>query len=309
MFETIDFLDLQNAASLIESSVDFPMEDLSPEMWDKDPKGEYTLKSEIRQQILDLVSAYPDADLMAMVQGIRIVGSMGTNQYTPDADIDVHLTLKPGVPFDAVLQKEVKDWSLGQDQKVNEHPLEVYIQDNPSQDLMSDGCYDVMTAIWCAGPKVVPADHDPYTDFSHVFDDIRASVGDADKLFGELKRDTLDYKAVSDAMGRMSSEQKEAFRDRLESKLKEIEDDIEALYSEKSGWVAARKDASKPATPEEALEDLEKSRKWKDTNATFKFIARYNYLRVINDLKRLLGDDGITSDEVDQVTDLLKGGM
>ncbi len=73
--------------------------------------------------------------------------------------------------------------------------------------------------------------------------------------------------------------------------------------------MAARKDASKPATPEEALEDLEKTRKWKDTNATFKFIARYNYLRVINDLKRLLGDNGITSDEVDQVTDLLKGGM
>ena len=157
------------------------------------------------------------------------------------------------------------------------------------------------------GPSIVADDHDPYTEFAGIFDDLKASVSGADAAFGELRRDTLDYKAVVDAMGRMDADQRSKFKDRLDTKLQEIEDDIEKLYAEKDDWVAKRRDASKPTTPEEALNDVEKSKKWRDTNAEFKFINRYNYLRAINDLQKLIKDDNaITDDEVDQVRDLMR---
>lgn len=305
MFEEFEWM-IKSHEAMEESTVDFPSKSLDPKVWK--PQGDsFVLRSNVKSLILNLLEEYPEQDLLSIAKAIRIVGSIGTNQYTPTSDIDVHVTVKDGTNITPELQKAVLVWSGEKNVKVGEHPVEIYLQDNPAQDLMSDGCYDVNSGVWCAGPTIVADDHDPYTEFADIFDDLRSSVSGADELFGELRRDTLDHKALVDAMKRMDPDQREKFKSRLESKLQEIEDDIKELYSEKDQWVAKRRDASKPATPEEALNDVEKAKRWRDTNAEFKFINRYNYLRVINDLQDLLDDDGeITDDDVDQVRDLMK---
>jgi len=305
MFENFDW-QIKTQHVLMESSVDFPSKTLDLDVWE--PQGEsYVLRSDVKALLLDQLEKYPDQDLISIAKSIRLVGSIGTNQYTPTSDIDVHVMLKDGVTFNEDLQKDVLAWSKENEILVGKHPLEIYIQDNAAQDFMSDGCYDVNAGVWCAGPTIVADDHDPYSEFAGIFDDLKVSVSGADAAFGELHRDTLDYKAVVDAMGRMDADQRKKFKGRLDSKLQELEDDIKQLYSEKDVWVAKRRDASKPTTPEEALNDVGKAKKWHDTNAEFKFIDRYNYLRVINDLQELIKDDGaITDDEVDQVRDLMK---
>jgi len=308
MFETV-YHQVHSTEVVGESSIDFPQKDLCPQVWNK--KGNsYTLRPDVKSEILKFLEEYPQEDLQSIAKSIRIVGSIGTNQYTPVSDIDVHITLKDTTSFSEELQKDVLKWSREKNHLIGKHPIEVYIQSNPNQDLMSDSCYDVKSGVWCAGPSFVEKDHDPYTNFSGVLDDLRSSVSGADELFGELRRDSLDFKAISDAMSRMDSEQKEAFKQRLESKLEEIQADIEKLYAEKDVWVKKRRDASKPTSPEEALNDVEKAKKWQDANAEFKFINRYNYLRVIDNLKKLIDDDGtITPGEVDQVRDLMKDMM
>ena len=292
-----------------ESSIDFPQEDLDVSIWDKDDQGRYTLRTVVRQKILDILSKYPDRNLRDIAKEIHIVGSLATNQYTDDADIDVH-----------VIPKDIELWSEDDVDKVikwfNEHrdefrgfieshPIEVYVQLDPNQDLMSDGCYDLSNDEWLIGPKVVPMDTDPYSDFSHIADDIRDAVESADVLLGELKRDVIDYDVIKQAMERMPGEDKEKLLLKLQDKLDEIEDDIETLYGKRKEWVDARRKASKPATPEQALEDVELAKNWKDVNATFKFINRYHYLRTIKDLQELLADEEISSDEVDKIKSIM----
>ena len=292
-----------------ESSIDFPQEDLDSSVWIKKEDGSYTPQLDIRDKIENLIRNYQDKDLLSIAEEIHIVGSIASNQYLDDCDIDIH-----------IIPKNIKDWSEEEVEEVTNwfnkhrdemdgfigsHPVEIYIQVEPSQDLMSDGCYDLLNDRWLTGPKIVPMDLDPYEDYSHILDDVKDAVEDADLLLGELKRDVIDYEVIKQAMKRMAGENKEKLLKKLQDKLSEMEDDIEALYKERGEWVDKRRKASKPATPEEALEDVKLAKRWKDTNALFKFVNRYHYLRVIKDLKELLADDEITPDEVSKIKNIM----
>lgn len=206
-------------------------------------------------------------------------------------------------------QDNVIDWFNTNRDKINgyigKHPVEVYIQLLPAQDFLSDGCYDLLNDKWLTGPRIVPMDFDPYEDYSHILDDVKDAVEDADLLFGELKRDVIDYEVIKQAMERMAGENKEKLLKKLQDKLDEMEEDIEALYKERGEWVDKRRKASKPATPEEALEDVKLAKRWKDTNALFKFVNRYHYLKVIKGLKELMADDEITPDEVSKIKTIM----
>jgi len=300
-----------------ESSIDFPQKDLDPSIWLKEDDT-YRIRPGIRRKILDVIGRYPDMDLIDTASAgisdaatIHIVGSITTNQYLEDSDVDVHIVVSKDSDFhgDEDFQNEVIQWFNDNRDEIGgyagKHPIEIYLQYNPDQDLMSDGCYDLLADEWLAGPKVVPSDYDPYEDFSHIADDLRNTVEDADKLLGELKRDVIDYKVIEQAMKQLSPDQKGLFLGRLKNKLEEIEENIRALYAKRKDWVDARRVASKPSTPEEALKDVELAKKWKDTNAIFKFINRYRYLRTIRDLEELLEDDEISSEEVDVINNIL----
>jgi len=319
VLRTMKCPDCKSNLKLEESSIDFPRKDLDLDVWNK-KDNLYIIRPEVKKKILDVIGKYPERDLVDISASeedgkwkttIHIVGSIGTNQWDDDADIDVHLIISKVIDVygDTEFQNSVMKWFNTNRESIDgfigDHPIEVYLQYDKNQDLMSDGCYSLLDDKWLTGPKIVPEDYDPYQDFSHIADDLRDVVEDADKLFGELKRDVIDYDVIVQAMEQLSPEQKELFLERLGKKLEEIEDDIETLYSKRKEWVDARKNASKPSTPEEALEDVELAKKWKDQNAIFKFTNRYNYLRVIKDLKELLKDNKISPHEVDTIKDIM----
>lgn len=290
--------------SVFESSIDFPRDGLDQALWIK--KGDtYTLKPEAKKEILKFVREYPDQNLLKLADCMHIVGSITSNQYSDEADIDVHIVPKSNEGWDEDAIRKVKVWfDKHRDEfrgYIEEHPIEVYIQLVPEQDLMSMGVYDIGQDEWLVGPSIVPEDYDPYEDFSHVADTVRAEVKDADAIFGELKRDIIDYDTIKQAMGRLSGDARQKLLDNLRGKLKELEANIEALYSERGEWVTARRNASKPKSPEHALQDVALAKKWKDANAVFKYVNRYQYLKIINDLEKLLDDGEVSPDEVDDV--------
>lgn len=302
---------------LLESSVDYPRPTLSEEVWDKSGDS-YTIKSDVKSKILDIIEQYPNRDLIDLaeeedgVPTIHIVGSIGTNQYIEETDIDVHIVVdnNDDVYGDEEYQKEVKKWfdehrdELGG--YIGSHPIEVYLQYLPEQEMMSDSVYHLINEEWIIGPKILPEDFDPYEEYSDIFDDVAQEVEDADKLLGELKRDVIDYEVIQSAVEHMSEDQKQRLKDRLQAKLNDIEDTIEELYGERKEWVEMRKQASRPETVKQAREDIGLAKKWKDTNALFKMISRYHYMKTIGDLQKLIDDDGeITDDEVDVIKDIL----
>ena len=300
--------DYELVESFNESSIDFPQESLDLAVWDK-KDNTYTLREDVKNKILNILKKYPNAPLLEIAEEIHIVGSLCTNQFLDIADCDVHIVPKNIDEWDEEEVNKVIRWFNENrddiDGRIEKHPIEVYAQLDINQDLMSDGCYNLLEDKWLIGPKIVPMSSDPYEDFSHIADDIRNTVEDADKLFGELKRDVIDFEVIEIAMERMSGEDKDRLLQKLQDKLDELEDDIEALYKEKGEWTDARRGASKPETPEQALKDVELAKKWQDVNATFKFVNRYRYMRTIADLKKILADEEVTADEVEKIKSIM----
>jgi hypothetical protein len=292
-----------------ESSVDFPMPSLDLSVWDEEQDG-YHLRDDVREKILRVLDAYEPIDLLDMAREIRIVGSIGTNLYTEDADIDVHIVPEDFSVWDDVKIKTLRKWFRDRGEQldafIGKHPIEISIQLNPTQDLLSDGAYDFLGDNWLVGPKIVSRDYDPYEDFAHVADDVRRSVQDADLLMGELKRDVIDHDVIKKAMTILPADVRQRLHLKLQNKLAEIEADIQTLYSKRKEWTDARRDASRPETPEQALQDVELAKNWQDINAVFKFIDRYQYMQVIKDLEELISDDNkVSAEDVDVIRNIV----
>lgn len=288
-----------------ESSIDFPRQTLDRQIWDENNQ----LRPEIKQHIFSVLDRYPKVSLRSIAKGIRIVGSICTNQYQDFADVDTHVEPENKEDFTTDDQTEIMKWFNDNRDAINgwigEHPIEVYLQFNPAQDLMSDGVYNIIEDKWVKGPKIVPVDYDPYEDFSGIADEIRNQVEKADELLGELRRDIVDYDVIKQAIERMSSKDRQQLQSKLQGKLQEIEDGIEDLYAKRKEWVDLRRKASKPETPEQAKEDIELARKWKDTNAIFKFINRYQYMKVIRALEGLIQDKEVSAQDVEVIKGLV----
>ena len=289
---------------LNSSSIDFPRPDLDPAVWEKED-GYYFLREKLKNKILNLLDKYPEADLLQNSREIRIVGSIGSNLYVDDTDIDVHVVPEDFSQWNEERVKQVQKWfkeNASIDTRVGNHQIEVYVQLDPRQDLLSVALYDILEDVWYVGPKIVPLDYDPYKEFSHLVDDIQSTFRGVDLGIGELRRDVIDYEVIRKAIEQLPDEQKKRLLQRLKSKLEEIERDVERLYVERGKLVNIR---FKRGTSEEAMKDVEQAKKWKDANAIFKFADRYQYLRAIGDLEELLKDGAITPSEID----IIKGTL
>lgn len=287
---------------LSESLIDFARPGLSPHVWTFE-NGEYHLSSSASKKILSVLEQVPKNFILGIAAEIHIVGSITTNLYADDTDVDLHIAPRNPDRWSEEDVDAVRVWfeqnrdSIGG--YIGTHPLEVYIQTNPNQDLLSEGVYDVKSHKWVKGPKVFSEDYNPYDDFSDIADEIRSSAEDADVLLGELKRDVIDYETITATLKKMSVEQRKKFLATLQGKLNEIEQDIEKLVSMKKEWIDARRSSSEPTSPEQAMEDVEMATKWRNSNAIFKFLSRYRYMKVIKDLGALVkGDDDLEADDV-----------
>jgi predicted nucleotidyltransferase len=291
---------------LKESSIDYPQKDLDLTIWDKTEDGLYKLKASIKEQILDVINIYPLYDLRPIIEEVRIIGSICTNLYTNESDIDVHLILKPDVKLDLEdLQVEVKRWSRNNPIYIEEHPIELYIQLNPAQDLLSGGVYNIMKDEWLKGPTLEDSSYDPYEVFNGILDTVQELAIEADISLGELRRDVIDYSIIRNAFGQLPFEYREKLKDKLQHKVEEIEDSINELLKDKKEWIAMRKTSSQPRSEKEALYDVELSKRWGNANATFKFLNRYNYIKVISQLEQMMKDDNIDTEEMDDIKNLL----
>lgn len=302
---------------LAESTIDFPQEDLDKGIWDK-VDGMYTIKEDVKANIYNILSQYPDFSLGRLADAIHITGSIGTNQYTESTDIDIHILPDvekfkqvTGARTDKeleVAQQKVKKWFVNHvpEFTVNTHPVEVYIQLVPKQELISDAVYSLKTDEWVRGPGLVDFDFDPYSTYADILKEMQSGMKDFDKLIGELKRDVIDYEVFKKAIAKLPRDVKQELLAKLRAKLVEIEDSIDKLLDKKQDYVDMRKQSSRPDNPELALKDAKYAKRWRDTNVMFKFINRYQYLKVATELENMLKDDDKISDEdVNKISSLL----
>ena len=305
--DVTELVSTRKGRSVRESTIDFPQSSLDMAIWDK-TNDSYKIKPSVKKIILDTLKKYTKINLEEMADEIHVTGSSGTNQYLSDTDLDIHLVVDENkIDNSAAVQGEVFKF-FRQDENIvhiGQHPIEVYLQFNPKQELLSEALYNLLTDKWIIGPKILPESYDPYDDFSDVLDDVKELAEEADEELGELRRDMVDYDTIGGAIENLSGDSQQRLLTKLRDKLYEIESDIETLKRIKLSWINLRRESSKPVSEEEALKDVKVAKRWRDANAIFKFLSRYKYIRVISKLEQMLDDNKLEPDELNVIRQMM----
>lgn len=280
-----------------ESVIDFPKaEGLCSEVWDKavspiDGISEvYVLKPDVKDKVLKLADAVSQK---AQVNGgviVHITGSITSNSYTSNADVDVHILSRQVLDEDPeaiqkrVVQavKELKEALPHDDFYVGTHPIELYYQPNFFQDLMSVGCYDVIKQRWEVGPEMTDPSFDPYSDY---YKDIQ---NHAASLLKDIRDSILSIYEQAVALKKMQDGGKtetSTYSSTMMLLLKAIDSGTKLFDKIRQ----SRKVYSSPTSKEEALQ-FRSSRKWKIADATFKLIDKFGYTKIFKELKQLVED-------------------
>jgi hypothetical protein len=298
--------------SICESSVDFPQLILSPAVWYKTAQ-KYVLKPEVKEQIIDHLDTYKDLFFRKVVQDIHIVGSICSTQYAPDADIDIHIVpdmdnLRKVIGNKRPEEEQREIFKFFRDKKnqlfIAEHPVEVFLQLNPAQDMLSCGVYDFRRDKWKKGPDIKPMDFNPYEVYKGPMEQVKDVAKDADLDLAELKRDTVDYETIEKAIKQFPKERKEQLKNTLEKKLKEIEDGLNSLYKHRADWIKARREASTPGEDSE-LEDVKVAANFEEKNVIAKMLDKYGYHRIIKQLETEVGTE-VDDKEVETIKGIMR---
>jgi predicted nucleotidyltransferase len=280
-----------------ESSIDFPISDrLSPDIWkltsgekkSSKEKKKYTLRDDVRSAIQSVLDAVKK-ELGISIDSVHITGSLTSNLYLHDSDIDVHI-LDPELKNNdesVIANKALRSWmEAGKNAKIGKHPIELYLQRNKFQDYASIGCYDFSNDVWDTGPDILPSDYNPYEEFKDVLPEIREYGNKVAAAFDELKRDVIDFNVMS-AAKKNNGKSPEDFL--IEEKKREILDDMKKIRAIKKELVDSRHASSNPQNKKDA-DDMRSSKKWANANAMFKFFSRYGYLEDCTKVENLIGE-------------------
>lgn len=264
-----------------ESILDAPKETLDGDVWAKTAEGVFVLTDAAKLAIGTLVDFVTQRFGLKM-PSVRITGSITSNQYSKDSDIDVHisfdgLTEENQEDFNRILRAEFKenfkdihtDLSM-----IGGHPLEVYFQANPYQDLMSVGCYDFVQEMWLVGPDFRPLDFDPYSEF----------YSEDMKYVKDVIRDirSVIMECYESAVVIVNSSNEDFRNEEFGGLVSRLERGVKIFEAAKQ----CRKVFSSPKSVEDALR-MRDSRKWKVADSAFKLMDKFGYLRILKNFSKM----------------------
>ena len=162
---------------------------LNPEIWEDD-----ILKPEVLDQLLKTATAfYKNTELTAPIEDILFLGSTAGYNWTPTSDIDLHILIN----FDKIdpnkeLVKKLVDayknkWNEHHDIHINEHTVEVYIQDINEVN-RSHAVYSVLNNQWVKKPKPEAVEIDKDT----IKKKYKQFVDEIDNIINKGKLDDLN---------------------------------------------------------------------------------------------------------------------
>lgn len=277
-----------------ESVIDFPKAGLCPDVWEKvvDDTGLgdiWKLRQEVKDKLLaimqelQLAQLLPDNGLT-----IHVTGSITSNQYTENADIDLHfhsdsLQFNSNDEVDA-LNKQLR--SAYKQEFIGKHPIEIYYQDNKFQDYMSVGCYDVINDIWEVGPELVDSSFNPYAEY---YDEAKKQ---SEAMASQIRNKILSIYETAIALKKNLGTE---FGQNLRGVLLEQLASVQALYD---NIRKTRKVYSSPTSKEEALQ-FRTSRKWHIADTAFKLFDKYGYIAILKSFIQIF--DIISSSELTDI--------
>lgn len=262
-----------------ESVIDFPKETLCPEIWEKvvDQNGMnevWKLIPEVKAKMMNFIQKLVDLAKLQFPNEVHITGSITSNSYTENADIDIHIlkyTISEPVKMTQSRFVEALKTLREADKEstyIGTHPFEVYYQENEFQDYMSVGCYDFLKDEWLVGPELIDQSFNPYSEYYEEVQEKSESIANniRNTIFSIYEIAVVLKKNISTDFGNN-------IRQVFVSKLEEAK----ALYE---NIRQMRKVYSSPESIEQALQ-YRSSRKWKIADAAFKLFDKYGYMAIL----------------------------
>jgi len=134
-------------------------DELNPEVWNKNEKGNYTLKSEIQKKLLKVAEIFLDyVDIDIFVQDIVLIGSLTGYNWSDFSDFDLHIMYDfNDAGENKNLYKELfylkkTVFNAKHEIRIKGFEVEVFIQDSNEKE-KSVGSYSIMNRKWIRFPE------------------------------------------------------------------------------------------------------------------------------------------------------------
>ena len=285
---------------ITESIIDIPRRTYAPGVFDNADTKEPKIKSEIigmiMKQFTEFKKEYPILDY-------SLIGSILTKRYRDDADLDINILFD--VPKEKQEEERIRlskkylsvknpDNVQGKLIPGTKHPINYYfITDKKTyddQNKKADAVYDI------GKNKFIKRPDDFVFDIDTYIKDFNKKVQEIDVIRGELKRDIIDYDELKD----LTPNDILDLQDKINSKLEEIEDNIQQIIKIGDNVEADRRAAfDTDMTPDEIRIYGIKNRLPK--NVIYKMLEKYHYLKFYKKCKQILDDGEVSDKEIDDL--------
>jgi predicted nucleotidyltransferase len=285
---------------ITESIIDIPRRTYAPGVFDNADTKEPKIKSEIigmiMKQFTEFKKEYPILDY-------SLIGSILTKRYRDDADLDINILFD--VPKEKQEEERIRlskkylsvknpDNVQGKLIPGTKHPINYYfITDKKTyddQNKKADAVYDI------GKNKFIKRPDDFVFDIDTYIKDFNKKVQEIDVIRGELKRDIIDYDELKD----LTPNDILDLQDKINSKLEEIEDNIQQIIKIGDNVEADRRAAfDTDMTPNEIRIYGIKNRLPK--NVIYKMLEKYHYLKFYKKCKQILDDGKVSDKEIDDL--------
>lgn len=291
------------------SILDYPKPGLDLSIW----TDEGILKEAIKIIVLDTLSEFFNSkgiQLTDVVDDIVIIGSLTTYQYNSKSDLDVHSLINYEKFKDQLYEagqvlskKQIvelldKTWRKELSERCGkapntEHPIEFYFElEGELGAKKEDGIYSILKDEWLQAPRTVDLDYDIAEIYPEVIGYAEDIASEMDIEIGEIKRDIKNIEFLQETIAQLDGEKKKLFKEKLDNKVKEIEDSILEIVETGKDVIDKRK--KKEYDPES------------EANVNFKYLQRYGYLWLVKQLGKALEDKATEEVEVEDTKDVDK---
>ena len=275
---------------LLESIIDLPRKDYSRTVFDNYDTEKPVLKPVVKKMIEDQIR---DFNKVAPVIKYRLIGSILTKRYRKDADLDINVLFDVADEDKEAMSEKLREIVRevnGKNIPGSVHPVNYFVIVDRSvydkANKMADDVFDIVHDRFEKRTQSKPFDIEDYMK------EFRARVEKIDIAKGEFKRDLVDYKELVE----LDDDDIENLRDRIEGKIKELEDDINTLIDMKDNALDKRKSGFEgEMTPENIKKYGVRNRL--PNNVVYKMLEKCYYFEFINKLKEIIGDDRKLSDK------------
>lgn len=277
-----------------ESILDAVKPTLDPKVFHADANGVQILNDVVRAQIESDIAKF---DSIVPSTSSNIVGSILTKTYNDRSDIDVNVVYdKEDVdPITANRMMILLRSINGRLATGTTHPINYYLYFSDGTDYQDrfDGIYDFKSNKWIKVPEPTTIKIDKYLG------QFMNAISSIDITTMAIRRDLIDIRDLQD---NLTAEDIQGIKDKLQSKVFEVEEKIRSLVASEEIIKKARRAAfNKPITKEELLRL--KSKNLLPENIIYKLLEKYYYLKFINKLNEFLSG-GITTDNIDELKDI-----